>query len=108
MKNDQILLTALERIADPLNTHFKGDAQVVAREALEKWKASAPHECDRSSNGKHMWCMFGDQAKPRCNWCGEVSEKDWKTLREGPLYLPHQTRFLQDLPKSTAVFPPQN
>jgi hypothetical protein len=25
---------ALERIADPRNTHFAGDAQVVAREAL--------------------------------------------------------------------------
>ena len=28
------LRTALERIADPRNTHFAGDAQVVAREAL--------------------------------------------------------------------------
>ena len=32
------LLEALERIADQRNTHFAGDAQVVAREAIEAHK----------------------------------------------------------------------
>ena len=32
------LLEALERIADPRNTHFARDAQVVAREAIEAHK----------------------------------------------------------------------
>ncbi len=30
---------ALQRIADPRNTHFAGDAQVVARAALQKLEA---------------------------------------------------------------------
>ena len=30
------LLEALQRIADPRNTHFAGDAQVVARTAIAK------------------------------------------------------------------------
>jgi hypothetical protein len=32
------LLEVLERIADPRNKHFAGDAQVVAREAINKHK----------------------------------------------------------------------
>lgn len=84
MKNDKILVSALERIADPLNTHFKGDAQIVAREALKEWNESKAHECQSSSNGKHLWSMFGDQSMPRCNWCGDVSTKSWKALVEEP------------------------
>jgi hypothetical protein len=41
---------ALERIADPRNTHFAGDAQVVAREALATPPAAQPSPeltCDR-------------------------------------------------------------
>lgn len=33
------LLTALERIADPRNTHFGSDARVVATEALAAWRS---------------------------------------------------------------------
>lgn len=35
------LLAALKRIADPRNTHFAGDAQVVARAAIAKVKGGA-------------------------------------------------------------------
>ena len=34
------LLEALRRIADPRNTHFSGDAQVVAREAIARAEAA--------------------------------------------------------------------
>lgn len=33
---NQTMLSALKRIADPRNTHFAGDAQVVARAAIDK------------------------------------------------------------------------
>lgn len=35
---------ALRRIADPRNTHFAGDAQVVAREALALFDAQAAEQ----------------------------------------------------------------
>lgn len=34
------LLEAMRRIADPRNTHFAGDAQVVAREAIARAEAA--------------------------------------------------------------------
>lgn len=45
------LRQALERIADPRNTHFAGDAQVVARAAL----ASAPVAGEADEKCEHDW-----------------------------------------------------
>lgn len=38
LEQSEALLVALERIADPRNKHFAGDAQVVARAAIEAHK----------------------------------------------------------------------
>jgi hypothetical protein len=52
---------ALERIADPRNTHFAGDAQVVAREALATQPAAAQPvqpvaQCTNSDTWNCKYC----------------------------------------------------
>lgn len=54
----ELFKQALERIADPRNTHFSGDAQVVAREALAK-------------QDRKYWCS---ETETLCNKCKDVCE----------------------------------
>lgn len=83
-----LAMDALERIADPRNTHFAGDAQVVAREVLAQIKHPVAYGChiDLGPNEQPDGCVldggnrndcfyamrFGDKAREKCG--------EWKPI----------------------------
>ncbi len=60
---DKLLIEALERIANPMNKHFAGDAQVVAREALAAYRSQKCHKCNGNGITHAEFCPLYDRER---------------------------------------------
>lgn len=90
--HEDVLRQALERIADPRNTHFAGDAQVVAREALAadvQPKGTVNEEALIDLINSHLTGFY---------WCGRVWEA-WNvgTMGEDDFTPAEETEFASGL-----------
>lgn len=75
----EILVSALQRIADPRNIHFAGDAQVVAAEALEKLHLTAhPALKALKDFDRYFTSLNGIDVEPRVS----VPRDEWRALRD--------------------------